>query len=269
MSHSLSYNSTDCGGSSYGLYVMDIETQLMAPPRLDMQDVAQGWGAAAACRNYGVKEFSLHCAASGTSASNLRTKLDALRLLLNPMNGEKALKFDDFESDRFWYAFLSSEIPASVRGASWIEFDLSFIAPDPRAYSTTETDLDFTIETDPDAFTLKAAGVAVGGTAEIEPVWTITNSSGGAVSSVRLSNATTLEAVLCTTSLANGNLLRIDRARWAVEKSTDGGSTYTSVISATSSESVPPSISPGETNAVTVTGLSAGTLNATYRERYL
>lgn len=269
MSQSMHYNGTDLSGSTYGLTVLADSFPLSAQPQVDVQGVAQWFGGVSRAPGFGPLTIPVKCVVTGSSASDLASKLDALKYLLNPRNGEKTLKFD-YMSDRYWYAVLANPGALSAHGVTWKEFDLVFVAGDCRAYSTTtRSSPDFTVTASPHSMTVESGPTAVAGTAQADPVWIIKNTSGGTVTSLTLNNSTAGESVTWTGSLANGNWLKIDIARGVVEKSTDSGATYTNVMSGVSGSFVLPSLTGGVANTVVLTGFSAATVTLTYTARYI
>lgn len=264
MALSMHYNGTDLSGASYGLTVLETEAPFMAKPQVDVQGVAQWFGGISRSPGFDALTIPVPCVVSGSSASDLLTKLDALRLVLNPRNGQKTLKFD-YMSNRYWYAVLANPGDLSAVGVSWKKFNLVFVAGDSRAYSTSDRATpDFTINTNPYTMTETPAG-----TATADPIWIIKNTSGGTVTSLTLNNTTTVESVTWVGSLANGDWLKVDIPRGVIEKSTDSGANYTDSMSGVSGSFILPTLKPSVVNSITLTGFSAATVVLTYTARYL
>lgn len=271
MSTSFHYDGTDMSGSTYGLLVERSPWDILAAPSVDVQEVAQWFGGVSHFGGYGPRALPVEAVCIGTSRSNLLTKLDAIKYKLDPVYGEKTIKFDAF-SDRYWYGRLVAPIGMEFLGLDAARLKLSFVAPDSRAWSTSgRTSPDFTIASDPDDFTVEAAA-AVAGTARPECVWIV--KAGASATQVILANTTTNESVTWNGSLSNGHWLRITTglSGWSVapvEKSTDSGSSWASAMSGVTGSFVFPVLKPGAQNTVTVTGVSAGTLTLSYTPRYL
>lgn len=269
MSQSMHYNAVDLSGSSYGLTVLEESFPLMAQPQVDVQGIAQWFGGMSRAPGFGPLTIPVKCVVTGSSASDLLSKLDALRYLLNPRNGEKTLRFD-WLSTRYWKAVLANPGALSAVGVTWKQFDLVFVAADCRAYSTTDrSSPDFTVVATPHSMTVESGPTAVAGTAPCDPVWVIKNTSGGTVTTLTLNNSTTGESVTWTGSLANGNWLKVDIARGVVEKSTDSGANWTNAMGGVTGSFVLPTLSGGVANTVVLTGFSAATVVLTYTARYL
>jgi len=267
MSQSMHYNGTDLSGSTYGLTVLEDSFPLMGQPQTDVQGIAQWYGGVSRCPGFGPLVIPVSCVVTGSSASDLMAKLDALKYLLNPKNGEKTLRFD-WLSARYWYAVLSNPGALSAVGVTWKRFDLVFVAGDSRAYSTTNrTSPDFTINSNPYSMTVESGPTAVAGTAPADCVWVIKNTSGGTVTSLTLNNETTQESMTWVGSLANGNWLRISTATGLVEKSTDSGANWSASMTL-SGAFILPTVQGGVANTVTLTGFSAATVTLAYTARY-
>lgn len=268
MSNSFSYNSTDCGGSTYGVTVLESDICMLSQPNTSIVPVALSFGGVSRGNGYQPLSIALKVVVTGSSASDFMSKMDALKYLLDPRNGEKKLALD-YITDRYWYAILNSKIDVPGPGIYHKQFDLEFIAADSRAYSTTNrTSPDFTISSSPQTLTVESGPTAVAGTAPADPVWTIKNTSGGTITTLTLNNTTTSESTTWVGSLANGNWLRITVATGLVEKSTDSGATWATAMTLTGSFTLP-TLAGGVANIVTLTGLSSGTVVLAYTARYL
>jgi len=269
MANSFHYNSVDMSGSGYGCTVLQGPHPFLGPPMTDIRGVAQSFGGVARCGGYGPRDLSFDILVLGTSRSDMQTKLDAIKTALDPLNGAKTLRFDR-QSDRYWYAILTGSIAEEPRGNYACFLTLPFMAADSRAYSTTtRSSPDFTITTTPQTLTVESGPTAVSGTADADCVWVIKNTSGSTVTSLILNNTTKSESVTWTGSLLNGSWLRIDTDRGVIETSTDSGANWSVNMTGVSGSFVLPTLKPGVTNSVTLTGLSAGTVTLTYTARYL
>ena len=268
MSNSIHYNGTDLSGASYGLTVEKGTVPVLSSPRRDVQSSGRGYGGAQVGTGFEPLTISINAQVIGSSESDLTDKLDALTYLLDPQNGEKSIRFDDWKSGRYWKGVLASALDPQYQNPSSVKLQLQFVCVDARAYRTTDVSTDYTISATPQALTIPATGAVVGN-AKPDPTWIIKNTSGGSVSSIVFANSTTGETVTLTATLANNNWLRITTGMGGtVEKSTDSGGSWTSAISYASLPLVP-SLAPNVANSITVTGLSAGTLSLTYTPRYL
>ncbi len=255
------------GGASYGITLILEEFDWLTSISQDVQDVPYGFGNASWGAHHPAKLFTLPCIVKGTSWIDVKAKLDAINLAIDK-NRLGALRFDDM-NDRYWLARLTghSQVKIFSGGAT---FDLEFTAPDPRAYSTTETTQSVSLSSGTNSFNVPASGV-IGGTGEVDPTWLIKPTGSGSTSMV-LTNVTRDEALTYANTLTSAEWLRIKaHARQELaEKTADSGSTYSAVMGGVYYGSRFPKLSPNVANAMTLTGItSTGTLVITYRERYL
>ena len=261
---------TDCASSTYGLTISNADTGMAGSPTLGVKSALSAYGGRGSSRSRSSRTISCTARLVGTSATDVSEKLRALNYLLDTVGGEKSIRFDDFQPDVFWMVFCSEgQVPAARLGQLVYEFELEFVAPDPRSYSRTEKSLSFTLDSSPKTISVEASGTAVGANAETDPVWVLTNGTGGPVGSVTLNNTTIGESITVALELADTDKLKIDRPRWIVERQVGGAGAWGSAQSAVNSTGVPPALLPLVENSVTVTGIDDGTLEVTYRERYL
>lgn len=275
MSNSFTFNGVDMGGTSYGLTVVGLKMQSLAAPLIDARQLVNGFGGMSLCLGYGSKAIALETVMDiPASGATQQSRIDAIKAALDPrVYGAKKLALDVF-SDRYWYATLNGPVDEGKINALAGKFALEFIAPDSRAFSTTNrTSPDFTITSNPQTFTTES----VAGTAPCSldlsapslcPVWIVKNTSGGTVSSMSFGNATTGESITITNSIANGSWIRLSVGTQKVEKSTNSGSSYTSVLTGVTPGGIIPSLSPG-VNTITLTGFSGATVTLAYTARYL
>lgn len=275
MANSFSYANTDLDG--LGLNVQPYDEPWMPVPNLSKARPPQG-PAEFHGVNYQEGSIVLDCVVRGSSKADLHTKLDAIVLLLDPTLGNKRIDLDEIP-DRFWYARLVSGIPAPQKGAMATTFQLKFETTGP-GHRTTEGDDTFAIASDPDSFNVDATK-AIGGTAKTSPVWYIRNTEGADFTGTITLQTTTLNdpAFSWTGTLEDDRWLRIGRVdavgRFLPELAKSDGTgadptaeTYTSVISGYNSGDWP-LLKPNTQNAMSVTGLSAGTIRWVYRDRFI
>jgi predicted phage tail component-like protein len=188
----------------------------------------------------------------GTNAADVISNLDNVKKTL-VSEEEKELILDSI-STRYWNARLESLDGDFVANTAW-QGTITFLCPDPLAYSTTETSSDFNIDADPKTIT-----ETVGGTAITLPVWTLTAGETLTDVTIKLENVTTGEELQWTGSLVDEDELEIDSQYWTVKKN------GTVVMNITGEF---PRLKPGA-NSIKITGFSTtGTLNVKYRNRYL
>ncbi len=248
---SVTFNSVDL--STYGLKVL----QRNLPVKLSSTGIQLRDKSISARSQYPPKMISLSVVIEGDDAGDINDKLDSINLVLNKdVDKQLRLETTDELEERYWNARFVAltgelEVPELWRGT------LEFICYDPCAYAIEETSSDFNIDADP-----KTVEETPDGTAFIEPVYTLT--AGEALNDITLTveNLTTGEEIQWEGSLANGEELEIDCVNWIVKK--EGVADMADVSGQF------PRLLPGETNYIQVTGFSnTGTLNITYRARYL
>lgn len=275
MANSFSYDTTDLDG--LGLNVQPYNEPWMPVPNLTKARPPQGPAEFHAV-NYQEGSIILDCVVRGSSTADLHSKMDAIVLLLDPTLGNKRIDLDEI-TDRFWYGRLVSGILTPQKGDRSTTFKLKFETTG-AGHSTTEDDATFTIASDPDSFNVDSAG-AIGGTSKTLPVWYIRNTEGGDVTGTFTLQNTTLNdpAFSWTGTLEDdrwfriGSVNAIGRFLYTLDKSDGTGAdptaeTYTSVISGYNSRDWP-LLKPNTQNAMTVTGLSSGTVRSVYRDRFI
>lgn len=272
MANSFHFNGVDLSGSTYGLTVLKTDLPYISNTEVDVTNIPYSYGGVSNQSFLNAEDISFDAQITGTSAANLQTKLDALALLFFQRRQlETTLKFDAL-SDRYWKVRIVSRIPRSPRGLVDAVLPLNFVAPDPRAFSVSDTSQSESIVTDPDVFPFPAAG-NIAGTSQADPIWYIRNQTGGAVTSITLANAATSDTITWTGSLSSGFWLKIntDQRIQLVQESTASGSDPTALSfndSMTGVTGTFPVFEAGQSNSMTVTGISTGTLRADYTVRF-
>lgn len=207
---------------------------------------------------YDPRRFVLDCYIVAASHAQLLSRLQTLAGMLDIDLGYQELIFDDL-TDRYWLAKLDGDIPEKG-DAFGGDIVIPLVCIPPFALSTSLTESPHTIESDPDSF-----NEAVGGNTLTDPIYEL-DPSVGIDGLVKLENVTgDQELQWMGTLAASGEKLRIDVARMYVEKYASGA--WSSSMAAVSGPF--PRLRGGVTNIVKVTGISAGALKITYRDRYL
>lgn len=205
----------------------------------------------------GPKTIRLDCIVTGTSISNLVTNLDAISKLLNPQNGSKQLILDVPDA-RYYNAKLDSMLDWEIVGDKVARGELTFVCADPLGYSTTPTSNNHTIDADPKTVT----ETTLGGTAYIEPIYTLTAGENLTDVTIKIKNNSTGEEIEWIGSINTGQTLVINVPLWIVYKA---GTADMSTVSGQF-----PRLLPSYANSITVTGFSTtGSLNIAYRNTYL
>jgi len=250
MSNSLEYNGIDL--STYGLTVLGsspILATFLKAETVQLPDLAL------AARSISPpKSISLNVFVRGSSTAQLQSYLDAIKLIVAQKEAKRLIF--DVQDDRYWMArfeHLDGNLvsPIAYRGS------LAFIADDPLAYKTNETSSDHNIDADPDTIV-----EAVGGTAYVKPVYTLTAGEALTDITLKVENTDTGEELQWQGSLAITEELEIDVGLWIVKK--EGTADMANVSGQF------PRLIPASDNHIKVTGFSnTGTLNIKYREAYL
>ena len=212
------------------------------------------------------------------STSALRDTLASIRNLLNPILGDSIIIFDN-EPDRRYIGRMSSMSAPSVKGFNGVTFSVEL-----QCLSYTQ-DLDET-NTAADTWTGASPNTStftgIAGTVSRIPVEVyVRNETGQNLTgaAITVANDTTSETITWTGTINDDYWLRfgtIDsngRFQATISRSTSSGAdpeaeSYVSVESGfTSGDWI--RLLGGSTNSITITGLSAGRTELTYRGKYL
>lgn len=242
MSHSFSFDSVDM--STYGLVV-----KKRMQPFSQITEASQLLN-----RAYGlnsVRPAGIITLEIEILSATLISDLDSIKAALNK-RGERQLSLDYF-TNRYWMVRFSSLDGKLINNSDWVG-DVIFIAHDPAAYSTTETDHDHTVDEDPEAITETA-----GGTEIAKPVYTLTCDDTLSDTTVIIENETTGETLQWEGSLVSDDVLLVDATNKIVK--------LNDVLDMFTVSGQFPTLLPGA-NTINVSGFS-GNFNATYRARYV
>jgi len=193
---------------------------------------------------------------TGTAKANLISNLDAVSALLSPVNGLKELVLD-FPDDRYYLAKVAAAIEYEIVTHKLARGSIQFICPDPLAYDNDAVSRDHDIDADHQTVT-----ETTGGTAYIEPIYTLTAGEDLTDVTIKVECIETLEELQWIGSLTNGQELVIDVANWIVKKE---GSASMATVSGQF-----PRLLPDQANHIKITNFSTtGSLTIGYRNRYL
>lgn len=249
MANSLSFNSGDL--STYGLKVLNFDIPSFSQQNESqlIQDISYGF-----TPKRPAKIITVEVGITGADRSTLDGYLDSIkRILATETAQELAI---DAVSGRYWLARLEN-ILGLYNGPDYWGGSITFRCNDPMAYDNSETSSDHNIDADPDTVV-----EAVGGTGIVLPVYTLAAGEDLTDVTIKVENLTTDEELQWTGSLSNGEELEIDVAQWIVNK--EGSASMATVTGQF------PRLAPNINNSIKVTGFSTtGTLNITYRKRYL
>ena len=202
------------------------------------------------------RTIELEVYVTGTSEANLISNLDNISRVLNPTFGLRHLILD-FPDDRYYNAKVSTSLEYNIITHKLAQGTVTFVCPDPLGYDNDATSSDSDINADPKTIT-----EVTGGTAHIEPVYTLAAGEDLNAVTIKVENLSSDEELQWIGSLSNGEELEIDVANWIVNK--EGIASMSTVTGQF------PRLRPSYSNQIKVTAFSTtGTLNIAYRDNYL
>ena len=245
--YSLSFNGTDL--ESYGLVVnsknipFTQETQLV-----QFQERAYAGKSKAIART-----ISLPVSVTATSWTTLKSQLDTIFGILNLREDAELILSPD--TGRYFLARLDS-IDGKIMSPTLWQGQLSFICQKPFAYAVTPFDTTYPVNADPKTIILTVAG-----SANTDPVYTLTAGANLTGVTIKLKNTTTNFELCWTGNMLNTDTLEIDCEFWIVElEAVASMSTVTGKF---------PYLVPG-INSIQVTAFGVlGSLRVQYRARYI
>lgn len=244
--------------ATYGLRQLQTSPLTYAPPiqtnMVEMKDRAYDFA-----WRLRPRQIKVNAAVTGASLAVLQQYLDILSELLNPQHGLQALILD-YPTGRYWNAKVAAPIDWAYISPTAVQGVITFIAPDPRAYDSTQVNDDHTVDADPDTIIEDlSAGY---GSAYIEPVILLTPGKDLLATTVTIKNNTTVEQLVITGNWYVGAGTTINVANMTVLPADR--------ISAVSGQF--PRLKPRASNSITITNLQQGTnatMKLTYRVTYL
>lgn len=263
----INFNALDY--SSYGVSLIEPDALPPIPTaRIDVQGVPFGGGVSQGMY-YEPLVFSVPVMVEGSDPDDLSTNLRLIAAGFNEQS-DKILYFANTEiDDVLWYARRSKTTKRSgSKTRTSIEFDWEFTCPDPIAQDRTLNTQNEAPAGTPHAFNLPTAGV-IGGNDTATPIYTIT-STGANAGPITLTNTTRTETLTYNSALANTHRLRIttEPNTFTVEKSTDLGVTWTSVMSNLTAYGFPRATFSVQ-NVMSLVGATNTTMAVTWRDRHL
>lgn len=248
MSNSLNYDANDL--SVYNLVVTSSRANILEQLVPFVQLKYKGYGSGIM---RSPKNISITIAVTGISRANLDSNLDNIKKLIATETDSKLIF--DILSTRYYMARTEKFDGQYISKLSFMG-TIDFVCTDPLGYSTTLTNSNHNIDSDPKTVTETTTGTGL-----IDPVYTLTAGENLTDVTIKLENLTTDEELQWTGSLANGEVLEIDVPNWIVRKE---GSASMSTITGQF-----PRLMPGA-NSIKVTGFSnTGSLDIDYRNTYL
>lgn len=272
MSISMTWNGEDL--SVYGLKITAKSIPVM-PQSVNKTHAAIFGDSLRTSVNHTNRSISVTCAVVGASYTDLQDKMDAVLLRLNGLLGDKTMILDD-EPDRRYIVRVQGISTPQFDGHWGKGFVVNMMAM-AHKQATSEVNASIAIETSPDSLVT----AVISGTASRIPVEIYLRNETGAsltAAAITVSNDTTSETITWTGTLEDDRWLRfgsldsLGRFTSSIEKSNSTGAdpeaeTYTSVESGYTSGDWP-RLKGGEVNTFTITGISTGTLETTYRARF-
>ena len=272
----LVFDGIDLTGSDYNVTALSATRSSGAPRDMRTQAIPRGEGVAWDMGRT-PRTISVEVAQWGDTPEQFRQRHDRLMRLLNAAE-PKSLRLDWAYPDRYWLVWLANDTPVSAfRQSRFERFRLEFVAPDPYALSVDEVTAQLSVDSDPFDFDL-AGGASpaapVGGSADARPVYVITNDdaespSQNPITFVALENTTTGDKLTWDGILLEAEQLRIDTDRMLVEFSADGGATWAAAMAELGDAVAFPRVRPGVVNEMRLTGVHDGTLDISYRHRFI
>jgi len=262
----INFNALDF--SSYRVSILEPDTLPGIPrARIDVQDVPFGGGASQGLYHESLL-INVRVMIEGDDPDDLSVNCRLAAAAFN-VQSDKVLYFQGTEiDDVFWYArrWWTSQPKNKTRTS--IEFDWHFKCPDPIGQDMTLNTQNEAPAGTPHAFNLPTAGV-IGGEADATPIYTIT-STGANAGPITLTNSTRTETLTYNSNLANTHLLRIttEPNTFTVEKSTDAGVTWSSVMTNLTAYQFP-RLTFGVSNVMSLVGATNTTMAVTWRDRHL
>lgn len=273
MANSLTWNDVDL--ATYGVTVQDYTVPVMPDIPFSTLAAIQGDPEFTSTKHT-VRTITLNLAVLGPTEADSYTNLEYVTREMNPVLTDRVFSLDAIPNRRY-VGRVSSMSRPEVKGRwGWV-FDV-VIQCMPDAQGIDEVNASASIATDPD--TLTVSGVA-GTQSRIPCEFYVRNETGGDLTSttITVSNDTTSETISWTGTLEDdrwlkfGTINSLGRFEATIEKSDSTGSdpeaeAYTGVESGYDSGDWP-RLKGGTDNSITVTGVSTGTLETTYRARYI
>lgn len=258
MSNAFTFNSVDCGDTTnYGIIVTKGNWAYIPTPKIDYQNIPFG-GAISYKHYYQPRKFNLNCIISGTSHSDLESKIQKISTLF-AQTSEKPIKFDNFRSSYFWNVRYTGGLETSKYiNTNTLETNLEFTASDPIGFDSSNISSTKNITSTSFSFSELTTGNYYA-----KPIYIIHGTSSGTISLV---NNTTSETFGYSFAMSNA-YLKIDSELQYASFSFDGIS-YGNTMAYVSGRF--PRLSGGTTNSFTLNGVnSGGTISISYNNRIL
>lgn len=276
MAGAFTYNGTDFGDSDHGLTILGNGIHDGADPRIEANPIGGADGGYTDGGQFSFLRFAWNCIVEGSSAQDLAIKMGNVKAGLKVSAPKLLLPYFyqvyDADNNKGYFARSNGPTQPQVIGKKSCRFLINWIVDRPFAVSATASGQSGTaIDASPKTIYEPTAGdEVVRGNSTARPVWILVNTDSVTITTLTLDNVTRGESCTVTVGLAQNDQLKIDSERQHIEKSTDGGTTWTNAMSEFDIENEDfIHLSAAARNELTVTGFVAGTLDVTYRGEFL
>lgn len=250
MSYSFKLNNIDLG--IYGLTVSTSEFSLGVRFEADIIQLPDIALAAQSTKT--PKPIGLGIVVQATSREQLFSYLDSIKGIV-VFRGYKQLILDT-QSDRYWTVRFE-EMEGRLISPTTYMGRLLFVADDPLAYDKDTESTEFPILHDSET-----VEEVVGGTAYVNPVYTLLSGENLGAITLKVENVTLGEELQYKGTVGDDKTVIIDTEHWVV--TLEGSEDMAEVTGKF------PRLQPGVSNSIKVTGFSTtGTLTIAYRKAYL
>lgn len=225
--------------------------------------------------NHTTRTITLNVSVVGDNQDHLRQRMEYITRVLNPILTDKVFTLD-YDPQRRYVGRVSAMTSPSAIGFWGFVFSITIQCMADKQ-GLAEINESNAIASSPDTLTINVLGSATRIPCELY----IRNETGGDLTSTAftIANSTTNESIIATLTLEDDRWLRIGtldangRLSSTIGKSDGTGAdpeaeTYTDFESSYTSGDWP-RLKGGVVNSIIVTGISTGTLETTYRARYI
>ena len=269
----MSYAGVDL--ATYGLHVTEYSVPEMAGIVFNKHSAIYG-DSEFTTVNYSTRAIRVSCTVVATTKNQLQSYMDSIKGLVNPILTDKVITIDGIDDRRF-VGRMSEMTTPTAKGRWAFSFRMTFQCM-AGLQSIDETNAAQSIATNPDTLTIPAPS---GNVSRIPAELYIRNGTGAQLTSetITLANDTSNESIVWKGTIPDGYWLKFGtldangRHKSSIELSTTSGAdpealTYTTAeIGYQSGDWA--RLKGGAANDITITGISTGTFEYTYRDRYL
>ena len=261
--NSMKFNGVDLGGASYNLILQDAPIPITAPSKLWKAKKPQAHGDHVKGAYLEPRVFRVKVVIHGTTFADFQTKVDNVKSVLSPVNGDCEIQFD-YDSTRYYVGRLQAGLDGYPFGGRAAELDLEFFCADPLGYDPNETTVTNYDGTETIAYT---------GSALCPPVITGHRDTADIGATTSVENSTRSETCAVSYVIGQNNHIRFDGVREIVEVS-DDDVTYLPIMDWVDADDYTFPLLQNGNNAFVLTGFtntgpSAYSWDLVYRTRFL